>query len=693
MTLARNNADLKATVDLKSTTASPTFTGTPAAPTANAGTSTTQLATTAFASTGIANLIDSSPAALNTLNELAAAMGDDASFSTTVTNNIAAKVAKSGDTMTGTLTIDGTLNVAADTNESAQIGRAHIGHMGWSDYASFSHVDRDSATGYAINQASDGQTFINAETGKDINFGIGGVSGKMVVDGPTGNVGIGDTDPSEAKLSIVSTTNTVSGLQIYSDQGSSQNAPLVNFIADNTGFDQNVISIQNDGTGIGLYIDQNGAGAGLVVDGNVGIGTNSPSSPLGISKFLEIEHADNASLVLSETGTGDKWEIAHATSELRFYYHDGSNGDYRMVINALGNVGIGDATPEDAKLKVVNSVDGDMAGKFEQTAAQDCLGIFQTGAGTAMYISSASSGGTGLWINQATNNPSIAVTDGSNTSPAYSFHGDMDTGMYRQGDNLLSFATAGNERMRIDNNGHVGIGPSAPDSEMLEVYNTVANTYGITVFNGASANYAAINLDADGAGDGIEINQSGAGKSVNIINSTGGEGLKITHSASAVALNVASSSSGQWAATLANSNSSGHGVYIEGGSGSGETALQVDNTGGTNLLKIKSDSVFTINASSWGNSSDRRLKENIEYISASGTDLINSLKPCKFDMIEGENNQYGFIAQDVEPVLPEAVNVYDEETGMLSLKSGYIVPWLVKALQEANARISALENA
>ena len=91
-----SGSDVEVTVSTIPTGASPTFTGTPAAPTANAGTSTTQLATTAFASTGIANLIDSSPAALNTLNELAAAMGDDASFSTTVTNNIAAKVAKSG---------------------------------------------------------------------------------------------------------------------------------------------------------------------------------------------------------------------------------------------------------------------------------------------------------------------------------------------------------------------------------------------------------------------------------------------------------------------------------------------------------------------------------------------------------------------------------------------------------------------
>lgn len=53
----------------------------------------------------VSGLVDSAPGALDTLNELAAALGDDANFSTTVTNAIAEKVAKAGDTMTGFLTL------------------------------------------------------------------------------------------------------------------------------------------------------------------------------------------------------------------------------------------------------------------------------------------------------------------------------------------------------------------------------------------------------------------------------------------------------------------------------------------------------------------------------------------------------------------------------------------------------------
>ena len=76
--------------------ASPTFTGVPAAPTATAGTNTTQVATTAFVNTAVNNLIDGAPTTLDTLNEIAAALADTANFSDTV-------VLKAGSTMSGAL--------------------------------------------------------------------------------------------------------------------------------------------------------------------------------------------------------------------------------------------------------------------------------------------------------------------------------------------------------------------------------------------------------------------------------------------------------------------------------------------------------------------------------------------------------------------------------------------------------------
>jgi len=71
------------------------------ATTQSASDNSTKVATTAYTDTAISNLIDSSPSTLNTLNELAAALGDDANFSTTVTNSIATKLPLAGGTLTG----------------------------------------------------------------------------------------------------------------------------------------------------------------------------------------------------------------------------------------------------------------------------------------------------------------------------------------------------------------------------------------------------------------------------------------------------------------------------------------------------------------------------------------------------------------------------------------------------------------
>ena len=83
--------------------ASPALTGVPTAPTAAANTNTTQIATTAYVQTEIADLIASAPGALDTLDELAAALGDDANFATTVTNSLAGKLSTTGGTMSGAI--------------------------------------------------------------------------------------------------------------------------------------------------------------------------------------------------------------------------------------------------------------------------------------------------------------------------------------------------------------------------------------------------------------------------------------------------------------------------------------------------------------------------------------------------------------------------------------------------------------
>ena len=90
--------------------------GNPTTTTQSAGNNTTRIATTAFVTAAIDSLVDSAPGTMNTLNEIAAALNDDANFNTTVTNAIAAKLPLAGGALTGNLT----------TNSRVAIGQSSV---------------------------------------------------------------------------------------------------------------------------------------------------------------------------------------------------------------------------------------------------------------------------------------------------------------------------------------------------------------------------------------------------------------------------------------------------------------------------------------------------------------------------------------------------------------------------------------
>ena len=106
-------------IDLTALSASSLTSGTVAAArldtatTQSAGNNSTKIATTAFVSTAVTNLIGGAPGALDTLNELAAAINDDSSYASTVTTALATKLPLAGGTITGSLTVNG--SVVIDT--------------------------------------------------------------------------------------------------------------------------------------------------------------------------------------------------------------------------------------------------------------------------------------------------------------------------------------------------------------------------------------------------------------------------------------------------------------------------------------------------------------------------------------------------------------------------------------------------
>ncbi|EPR0438245.1 phage tail protein [Escherichia coli] len=131
---------------LKAPLSSPALTGTPTAPTAAQSVNNTQIATTAFVKSAIAAMVGSAPAALDTLNELAAALGNDPNFATTMLNALAGKqpldntlTNLSGKDVAGLLTYLGlgeaaTRNVGTDTGQVPDMSSFTTGHSGAADW-------------------------------------------------------------------------------------------------------------------------------------------------------------------------------------------------------------------------------------------------------------------------------------------------------------------------------------------------------------------------------------------------------------------------------------------------------------------------------------------------------------------------------------------------------------------------------
>lgn len=191
-----------AALALKANLASPALSGTPTTPTPAAGNNTTQVANTAFVQTAIAALIASAPGALDTLNELAAALGNDPNFAATVTNSLALKAPLASPVFSGMPTagtrpqFDNTLALA--TTEFVQ--RALGNYSGQRAInAAYTVIPADSGrllsltgSGYAITLPATA-AFITGAKVSIVNYG----SGVITAAGPglTASVpiGVGDT--------------------------------------------------------------------------------------------------------------------------------------------------------------------------------------------------------------------------------------------------------------------------------------------------------------------------------------------------------------------------------------------------------------------------------------------------------------------------------------------------------------------
>ena len=336
-----------------------TFSGT--STTRAAGTNNTQLATTAFVTGAISDLVDSAPGTLNTLNELAAALNDDASFSTTITNSIATKAPLASPVFTGNVGV-GESSPSAKTH----IKKAAAATQHYDAYATLIVEDPEAriqvvATNGGSNASSILLTnetqhwgVVHHGTGKSNNFGIGyttssssgGDYADTLSDALTittaGNVGIGSDAPGAVRLYATTAANgNLAGQFINTHATGSYGVKIqAGSSASNYGF---VVTDKDNSNPTHFYVRG---------DGNVGIGTNSPGQLLtvggitgGADGTLSVKTNSNTHAIAIEENSGNENYQLGVTSGGNLDFYNSGATDPTVTFSDSDYVGIGTNNP------------------------------------------------------------------------------------------------------------------------------------------------------------------------------------------------------------------------------------------------------------------------------------------------------------------------------------------------------------
>ena len=333
-----------------------------------------------------------------------------------------------------------------------------------------------------------------------------------------------------------------------------------------------------------------------------------------------------------------------------------SNGNANMLVVDAGNdrIGIGTSSPLSA-LHVDAAIDASPAAKGVH------IGMSNN------YAAMEMSGSDGGFIDFQD------ATDGSDHSGRI---------IYGHSDDKMIFSTAGVQRLAIDSSGNVGIGTTSASfgttsSAGLEISHA---TRGIIRLEGNSA-AQALELYGDSTGGTIDARGSGAVLQFDL---GGSEKARIVGTEFLVGMTTANGLGGK---------SDVNGVEV----GPGYININRDDTATVNAITFgKNNSVVgsistTGSSTAYNTSSDRRLKSNIED-ATSASDKIDAIQVRQFDWnVDGHHQDYGLIAQELQPIEPMAVTGDADSDEMMAVDYSKLVPMLIKEIQELRSRVATLE--
>jgi hypothetical protein len=316
------------------------------------------------------------------------------------------------------------------------------------------------------------------------------------------------------------------------------------------------------------------------------------------------------------------------------------------------------------------------------------------------------------------------------TSYAYLYGYGGDAGLFTSAAIPLIFGTNSAERMRITGAGNVGIGTSSPNY-LLDVNGIASSTTEYRL--NASFTRVATKDSGGGFGGGYNFNWNNGSP---IHDSTGAlsgygyasDGSVRFYSNSSAAANTAApqrvtiTNNGQIVLNTTGvnpitTNSTTDQYFLMNGAAGKEVMTQYYNPTASNWFVgirttsgLSSTSGFHIYSSLYGNDvmglyangnydfagsdvSDRRLKENIKTIEINAIDTIMQLVPKTYIMTSNPDvKRAGFIAQEVQEILPDLINGVEGEDEFLGLDYNGLLAYSIKAIQELSAKVSSLEN-
>ena len=255
--------------------------------------------------------------------------------------------------------------------------------------------------------------------------------------------------------------------------------------------------------------------------------------------------------------------------------------------------------------------------------------------------------------------------------------------------------------MTILTNGNVGIGITTPASK-LEIYSTAtfnARTSGINIHRpGSYGQYASIAFNSASTFFSSTYNGAGAGSYGDFkwqaydTTSTPVERMRIDSSGNLLVGKTGTSNVNNGFALVPNGASN---IVRDGG-----LCMQFNRkTSDGDILQFLKDATtvgsisVTASATSYNTTSDKRLKDNIQTIT-DGTEKVMAMNAVTHTWKNKPDTKpvHGFIAQEMQQIIPEAVTGNPDSEEMMSMDYGRITPLLVASLQDAHKKIKELEN-